>query len=412
MEDVGTVYDNIPTDPERQAELQEFARRRCVEPRSYFSELRQRCPVDFREGKDGNVQVLRRPDVDRVLRDTDLFSNAMGIMGSQEPVIPLGVDPPEHATYRRLLDPIFSKRRMAQLEPKVTSEVNEVIDSFISRGECDFSTELAIPLPCSTFLSLIGLPQERLAEFIRWVAIMIRPAVVAGNMEDGIKLQAETGAQVYEYFTAIIAERRGKPGEDLISMLLTGEIDGGRRLEDSEILRALFLLLAAGIDTVTISLQCIFNYLIEHPEARTMLITEPTTVDSLVEELLRWETPVQGGIARRATRDTELSGCPIPAGTMVIPMLAAANLDPDFPDALTVDLRRTDKRHLSFGGGPHRCLGSHLARMELRTIIREWHRRIPEYRLKPGVTVEWNGSDLRGIPHLPLEWDVPTKGPR
>jgi cytochrome P450 len=400
-----TRSDNRPTDSDKQAAQIEIGRERAADPRGYFARLRDRCPVDFDEGLDGGVQVLTRADVEHVLRDTELFSNVMGIMGSAEPVIPLGVDPPEHTEYRKLLNPLFSPRRMKALEPAVAAHVNRIIDSFIEAGACDFSAELAVPLPCSTFLSLLGLPQEELDDLVRWKDIMIRPAVVAGSVEAGVQLQIETAGLVYARFGRAMEERRAEPREDLISFLLTAEIEG-RRLDDSEILRTLFLLLAAGLDTVTISLQCIFNYLLENPEAREMLVREPETMDGLIEELLRWETPVQGGSARRATRDTELSGCPIPAGTLVLPMIAAANLDPDIPDSLTVDLRREDKRHLSFGGGPHRCLGSHLARMELRTVIREWHRRIPEYRLKPGVTVEWNGSTLRGIDYLPLEWDA------
>jgi cytochrome P450 len=148
------------------------------------------------------------------------------------------------------------------------------------------------------------------------------------------------------------------------------------------------------------------TYLVEHPEAREMLVAEPTILDNLVEELLRWETPVQSTAPRLAKIDTEVGGCPIKAGTIVTPMVAAANLDPTDPGALTVDLRRGDKRHLAFGGGPHRCLGSHLARMELRVVVREWHKRIPEYRLKAGTEIVWNSSTLRGVDHLELEWDV------
>jgi cytochrome P450 len=403
----GTAFENIPTDSARQQQLMEFARERSADPRGYFARLRAQCPVDFEQGQDGNVQVLRRDDVEHVLRDTELFSNVMGIMGSEEPVIPLGVDPPLHSDYRRLLDPLFSRRRMAELEPIVARHVNQIIDGFIADGGCDFAEQLAVPLPCSTFLSLLGLPQEELATLVHWKDIMIRPAQVAGSMEAGLKLQTETAGIVYGRFAQAMQERREQPSDDLISFLMTAEIDG-RRLDDSEILRTLFLLLAAGLDTVTISLECIFSYLLEHPADRQMLVDEPETLDNLIEELLRWETPVQGAAARRATRDTELSGCPIPAGTLVLPMLSAANSDPEVEGSLTVDVRRGDKRHLSFGGGPHRCLGSHLARMELRTVIREWHKRIPAYRVKPGVVLEWNGSTLRGIDYLPLEWDVPT----
>jgi cytochrome P450 len=409
MANTGTAVENTPTDLKRQAELVEFQRERAADPRGYFSRLRAKCPVDFDEGMDGNVQVLRREDVERVLRETETFSNVMGIMGSEEPVIPLGVDPPLHSEYRRLLDPLFSRRRMAELEPSVAAHVNRIIDGFIDQGECDFSEEVAVPLPCSTFLTLLGLPQDELPQLLRWKDIMIRPTVVAGSVEAGLKLQSETAVQIYQRFGQAMTERREDPRDDLISFMLTAEIEG-RRLDDSEILRTLFLLLAAGLDTVTISLQCIISYLVDHPQDRALLATSPEAMDDLIEELLRWETPVQSAAARRATVDTEIAGCPIAAGTLVLPMLAAANLDPDTEGSLVADVSRGDKRHLSFGGGPHRCLGSHLARMELRTVIREWHKRIPEYRLKPGVTLEWNGSSLRGVDYLPLEWDVKEGG--
>lgn len=409
MASTGTAVGNPPQDPQRQDRLQEFARARAADPRAYFGRLRAKSPLDFDEGEEGDVRALRRADVERVLRDTAVFSNVMGLMGSEEPLIPLGVDPPAHARYRRLLDPLFSRKRMAQLEPSVTEHVNHLIDGFIDRGQCDFSSDIAVPLPCSTFLSLLGLPQEDLPQLIRWKDIMIRPAAVAGSVEAGLTLQAETAMMVYQRFAEEMAARRAGPGDDLISFLVTAQIDG-QQLSDSEILRTLFLLLAAGLDTVTISLQCLISFLLEHPQDHAALLAEPDILDSLIEEVLRWETPVQGAAARRATRDTELSGYLIPAGSLVSPMLAAANLDPEVPGSLTVDVRRGDKRHLSFGAGPHRCLGSHLARMELRTVMREWHRRIPHYRVKPGVILEWNGSALRGINHMPLEWDVPREG--
>jgi cytochrome P450 len=175
-------------------------------------------------------------------------------------------------------------------------------------------------------------------------------------------------------------------------------------LSDSEIVRICFLLLAAGLDTVTISLECIFAFLVENDDARRMLVQEPGSEHNLVEELLRWETPVQT-VARRATRDLSLDGCVIPAGRTVGLALASANVDPNgLPGADTVDVRRGDMRSFAFGGGPHRCLGSNLARMELRTVVRSWHERIPEYSLAPGTELVWNGSPLRGLDHLPLVW--------
>src|SRR5262249_17184412 len=139
----GNASESIPQDLQRQEQLQELARERAADPRAYCARLRAKSPLDFREGQDGTVQVLKRADVERVLRDTASFSNVMGLMGSEEPLIPLGVDPPEHARYRRLLDPQFSRKRMAELEPTVTARVNQLIDTFIENGECDFSTDIA-----------------------------------------------------------------------------------------------------------------------------------------------------------------------------------------------------------------------------------------------------------------------------
>jgi cytochrome P450 len=382
---------------------------RSTDPRKYFGPLREKNHVDFDEDPTGAVMLLSRADIEKVLRDTDTWSNATPIMGSAEPVIPVGTDPPLHAEYRRLLDPAFSPRKMALLEPSVVEHTNRIIDRFIDRGSCDFSQELSIELPCMTFVDLFGLPRADLPRLMYWKDVMVRPNVIAGNWEDGVTLQQRESVVIYEYLDGIVAERRANPGEDVISRLAEAEIDGGRKLSDNEIVRCCFQLIAAGLDTVTVSLQSIMTYLVEHPEARELLVAEPAILDNLVEELLRWESPVQATVPRLAKVDTEVGGCPIKAGTTVMPIVAAANLDPADPGALTVDLRRGDKRHLAFGGGPHRCLGSHLARMELRVVVREWHRRIPEYRLKSGTSIVWNSSMLRGVDHLELEWDVPGR---
>lgn len=373
-------------------------------PREYFARLRAQGPVDTTSGLD-DVTLLRRGDVEHALKHWEDFSSDFGgVMGSEEPIIPLNVDPPLHVRYRRLLDPYFAPKKMAALQPAVQRHTDALIDGFIDRGSCDFSVEMAVPLPCSTFLSLLGLPLDELDALVRWKDIMIRPESVAAGPDAALNLQADTVKEIYARFAAEMGDRRARPRDDLISYLAHAEIDG-ERLSDSEVLRTCFLMLSAGLDTVTISLECIFSFLVEHDGARRMLVDEPGSEVNLVEELLRWETPVQL-VSRKATRDLELeSGAKIHEGQMVGIGLASANVDPDgAPGADEVDVRRADMRNLAFGGGPHRCLGSNLARMELRTVVRTWHDRIPEYSLAPGTELVWNSSPLRGVDHFPLEW--------
>lgn len=383
-----------------------FSRERARDPRAYFARLREKGPIDFDEGDDGTIGILDRADCEYALKNWEVFSSetmrVTDLMGSTEPSIPINVDRPLHLEYRRLLDPLFTPKKMAELQPTVAAQANDLIDTFVERGECDFSSEIAVPLPCSTFLSLLGLPQDELQKLVRWKDIMIRPQTMADDPLSYKQLQSDTAQEVYGRFKEAIAERRKRPTEDIIQYLMDSEFEG-RKLSEEEILRTCFLFLAAGLDTVTISLQCIFAYLAQDDEGRRMVAEEPETQHSAIEELLRWETPVQH-VTRIANEDTEIGGCPIKRDDLVHVMLASADIDPKVKDAQEVDLRRRDKRHLAFGGGPHRCLGSHLARMELRTVVAEWHRRIPDYQVKPGSVLEWNGSSLRGIDHLPLVW--------
>ena len=159
---------------------------------------------------------------------------------------------------------------------------------------------------------------------------------------------------------------------------------------------------------MTDSLDCFFVYLARHPDHRHQLVEQPDVLPSAIEELLRWETPVPG-VARVAMEDVEVGGCPISKGERVSPLLGAANTDPaEFPDPELVDFRRNPNRHRAFGGGPHRCLGSHLARMELRVALREFHRRIPDYEIKPGTELTYTAA-LRSVESLPLTFPVATR---
>ncbi|HME48679.1 cytochrome P450 [Mycobacterium sp.] len=376
-----------------------------AEPQPMYKFLRESTPV-FRSPQ--AVVLSRLSDIEMALKRTDLFSSNMDAvdLGNLRPLIPLQVDPPEHAKYRRILDPLFTPREMARREPMVTALVNEMIDLFADRGECDFHAEFAVPLPCTVFLRLLGLPLEDLDTLLIWKDGVIRPEG-AGAPQQHRRAAAPVARQIYDYFERTIDDHLANPRDDVLSALIVAGIEG-RPLSREELLDICFLFLIAGLDTVTDSLDCFFVYLARHPEQRWLLIEQPDVLPSAIEELLRWETPVPG-VARVAMHDVDLAGCPVSKGERVSPLLGAANTDPaEFRDPDVVDFRRNPNRHRAFGGGPHRCLGSHLARMELRVALREFHRRIPDYEIPPGVELSYTRA-LRSVDTLPLTFPVPSR---
>ncbi|KZS83608.1 cytochrome [Mycobacterium persicum] len=379
-----------------------------AEPQPMYKALRESTPV-FRAPQ--AVVLSRLADIEMALKRTDLFSSNMDAvdLGNLRPLIPLQIDPPEHAKYRRILDPLFTPREMARREPHVTALVNEMIDRFAGRGECDFHAEFAVPLPCTVFLQLLGLPLDDLDRFLEWKDGVIRPAGSTGY-DDRHEASAAVAQQIYDYFDRAIDDHIANPRDDVLSAMIATNVKGlegpaGQPLSREELLDICFLFLIAGLDTVTDSLDCFFVYLARHPDHRRQLIEQPDVLPHAVEELLRWETPVPG-VARVAMQDVEVGGCPIRKGERVSPLLGAANTDPaEFPDPERVDFTRNPNRHRAFGGGPHRCLGSHLARMELRVALREFHRRIPAYDIKPGTQLVYTAA-LRSVESLPLTFPV------
>lgn len=381
-----------------------------VDPEDFFDEELANDPQPFYrrirdaggvvEGPLGSRQVVRRAEVEFALQHPDLFSSAMEAvdLGQSVPLIPLQVDPPEHSKYRKLLDPIFAPKQMNAIEPLIARMVNDLIDPLVERGSCELTTDLAEPLPSTVFLGLMGLPLSDLDMFLGMKNGILRPAF---DDADAMRAsQRTTAASIEDYFAEAMAERRKKPQDDLLSRFLTAEVDGAR-LTEEEIQGICFLFILAGLDTVTDSLECFFAYLARYPEQRRAIVDDPAIIPAAVEELLRWETPVTT-VARVVAADVELGGCPMRRGDHVGVMIGSANTDERaVPDADTVDLARQPNRHLAFGGGVHRCLGSHLARLELRTTLREWHRRIPDYELAPGTELSY-GLGLRQVYSVPL----------
>ena len=354
---------------------------------------------------DGVVFAFSRGAVDEAFRDSQRFSSAHGggvVLGNDRPLIPLSIDPPDHSKYRKVLDPLFAPKRMDAIEGDIAARVNHFIDAFADRGSCHFTEELAVPFPSAVFLGLMGLPWEELPTFLRMKDGIIRPKSESGTPEDNAEVQRQTAQDIYAFFNAILDERQKSPTDDILSHFLAAEIDG-EKLTREEILDICFLFLTAGLDTVTDSLTCFFAFLGAHPEHRRALAGDPSLIPGAVEELLRWESPVPM-VFRTAPSDTEIAGCPVHAGESVLIGIGAANVDPAaFADGFDVRFDREVNPHIAFGGGVHRCLGSHLARRELRVTLREWHKRIPEYELKPGIELEY-ATALRTVENLELVW--------
>jgi cytochrome P450 len=372
----------------------------AAHPQPMFKLLREHAPVMAVEG---GVMLSRKADIDEAFRRPDVFSsNADALnIGNVRPLIPLQIDPPDHVRYRRLLDPLFAPKRMAALESRTAALVHRLIDRFVDRGHCNLVTEFTIPLPSEVFLTMFGLPLEDLDTFLRMKDGIIRPP---GDHDEQAAHRRATAEEMYAYFNKVLDVRTSDPRDDILSGFLSAEFDG-RRLTREEILDICFLLMIAGLDTVTASLDCFFAYLAQHPDHRDRLVADPALVPNAIEELFRWETPVTG-VPRIAVKDTEFGGIPIRAGDQVMILLGSANTDGDeFPDADVVDLDREVNRHLAFGGGVHRCLGSHLARLELRVAMREFHSRIPNYRLAPDAALEYT-SGIRSLASLPLLWET------
>jgi cytochrome P450 len=379
---------------------------RCPQP--HYAELRSKCPVGRMFFTNSPV-VSNFKDVHDALRDPDTFSSAIDLkLGNVRPMIPQQLDPPAQTRYRRLLDPMFSRKKMAELVPAIRAHAAALIDQFIEDGECEFDSAFAIPLPCTAFLSLFGLPLSELSTFLEMKDGIIRPHKFlppgSADLAKAEEIRKSTSQRMYAYFEDEMERRRGNPGDDLLGDLLVAEIDG-KKLEHNEILDICYLLLMAGLDTVTATLGCNIAYLAGNPDQRRRLVENPALIPGAVEELLRWETPVTV-VPRMATKDTTIAGVSIRAGEIVSFLIAAANTDDaHFKDAQSVDFERERNIHMAFGAGPHRCLGSHLARMELQVAMEEWHKRIPEYAIKAGETPTYSPG-IREVMYLPLVWNA------
>lgn len=344
--------------------------------------------------------VTRYEDIRRVYEDGDIFS-AEGVAqfqllaGETFPSIPLGIDAPEHGKYRKFLNPWFTPVAMQEMEPRIRAVIRGMIDTFADKGEVDVAYDFGRVFPVKVFLDLMGFPFCKFDEFLNWEwDILHNPDLV---------VKASAVKSVLAYLRGFIAEKRAAPDGTLGSYIANGEIDGRPLTPDERIGMTWFLWLG-GLDTVASTVSQMFRRLGRDPALQARLRDEKSLIPTAVEEFLRVQPLVNSG--RKVKRDFIWHGVAIKAGDWVSVFNSSGNFDEaQFACPHAFDPERKANRHFTLAGGPHLCLGAHLARRELRVLLDEWFNCIPSFRVKEGADTTMVPG-LLSIRNLPLVWDV------
>jgi cytochrome P450 len=372
-------------------------------PFPIWDELRQRCPIAHTDRFGGVYLPTRYADIRAIAYDTDNFSNRRIIVRENPPNValpspPITSDPPHHRPSRMLLLPAFTPQRVDKLIPDTRRICNELLDAVVGRSECDAAVDYAQHIPVKVIARMLGVPESEGDRFREWIHVFVEDSVVDPD-ESGARLVA-TAKEMDDYFRHYADVRRQTPGDDLISFLLAARHNDAP-LTERHFFGALRLILVAGIDTTWSAIGASLYHLASTPSDRERLLADPSLIPTAVEELLRAYAPVT--MARQIRNDTEINGCPMKAGQMLLLPFPAANRDPGvFPDADKVVIDRQENRHAAFGLGIHRCIGSNLARMELTVAIEEWLKRVPVFNLVPGARVTWSSGSVRGPRTVPV----------
>jgi cytochrome P450 len=371
-----------------------------------WDELREQCPVAHTERFGGTWLPTRHADVAAIAHDTEHFSNE-GVIDSPwkpEGMAPMGgappitSDPPFHAEARRLLLPAFSPKEIAKWEPATRQACNELLDQILAEGKdvVDAAQEYAQHIPVRVIADMLGVPREDGDKFRRFIHNIIE---APGTFDEGTFDPEDT---LDAYLTKVVEDHRANPKDDLVGFLMKAEMNG-EPLADQHIGGTIALLLIAGIDTTWSAIGASLWHLAQVPSDRKRLVDDPEVLPFAVEEFLRFYAPVT--MARLVAEEVEVGGQKLGKRDWVLLPFPAANRDPEaFEDADRFVIDRKRNRHVAFGLGIHRCLGSNLARMELQIAIDEWMRRIPDFELADDdpAAVRWSGGQVRGPRQLPV----------
>lgn len=372
-------------------------------PYEIWDDLRTRCPMARTERRGGAVMPTRYDDVAAIAYDTENFSSRQTSVLPPPPgsallvAPPITSDPPFHTEARRILLAYFSPKEVTKLEERTRDVCAELLDDIERSGKptADAAGDYAQHIPVRIIAHMLGIPESDEARFTDWAVRILQSGI---DDPEVVKVAIK---EVLAYFAEQVADRRLAPRDDLLSQLIDAEI-GDAPLTEKHLLGTCFLLLIAGIDTTWSGIGSSLWHLATHAEDRARLVAEPELIPTAVEEFLRAYSPVT--MARETLADTEVGGCPVQAGERVLLNFPAGNRDPEKferPNEVLID--RQKNRHFAFGIGIHRCLGSNVARMEMRVAIEAWLERFPHFSLTPGAAVQWGGAQVRGPRAVPVD---------
>ncbi|KHK93101.1 cytochrome P450 [Novosphingobium malaysiense] len=391
---------HVPKDLIRQTGLT-FGPEFLANPHDFMAALHEKQPTIYYDVSPmGNMwHLIKHEDALFGLRHPEIFSNEGATPFPRDPndyfyFIPIEIDPPHHRKYRNIVDPVFSPKGVQRLEGLIRKRANDMIDSFIDKGECEFTEEFGRPLPVSVFLDIMGLPQDMRDTFVSWAMELL-------HSNDRERMGAAM-VSITEYLKDAIAEKKANPDDGVVSLIAHAAPDGVP-LSDKEIFGFVCFLFIGGLDTVFATLNNIWLWLAENPDRVQEIIDRPQDIDRVVEELLRrWSVTFSG---RVLDQDYEMRGVQMKKGDRVTFILPACNFDPEvFPNPKEVDFDRPRKTILAFTVGVHSCMGGHLARLELKIALQEWLKRIPEFKLKEGANIEYRPGGVIGPEAVPLVW--------
>ncbi|CAB4881553.1 unannotated protein [freshwater metagenome] len=377
-------------------------------PFPIWDELRETCPVAHSNRYGGTWLPVTHEHVSAIAYDTEHFTSRAVVVSEARPgpndlPAPIGVappitsDPPFHAMARRLMLPAFAPKKIEALEPFTRDLCNELLDALQGKDVVDAAVDYAQHIPLRVIAKMLGFPAAD-ADYFRHIIHLILEEGINIAEEDDIRLLE--GQSIDAYFDAQIADHVANPRDDLTSFLLEAELDGNKLMHE-HVRGTMLLILVAGIDTTWSAIGSSLWHLANNPADRQRLANEPELMPFAVEEMLRAYAPVT--MARMVAKDVEIGGCPMKVDDWVLLPFPAANRDPEFFDrADEVVIDREENRHAAFGLGIHRCLGSNLARMELRVAVEEWVKRYPDFELADPSAVTWAAGQVRGPRSIPV----------